>query len=255
MSCWQRADSSTELQCLDHGIIEQAVREALFPTHLSQPTSRHISSCSDVVLQVCTMAVRASRGRGHNRTALVVLAIWASAAVSYAAAAAPRRATRMLRKADVTTITAGQHSPPTTSRGRRRPSPRPAIRHSHQRAPPDPSAPELTIVEQHHGSWFQHHHHDAAPRHASSAPRPQRSSHSSRRGPIGSHSIPRRPSGHSPSSGRTAGSGKRPAAPQPTPAGDGKLRKIRIQPCSVSHGSASERRQIQARSRLPLERS
>lgn len=181
---------------------------------------------------------------------LIALVCWLSlsTAVSAAASAAvPRHAARRLQTEDVSTAAAEQRSQATASGSRPHPSRRPSVGHSHppqrHRAPPDPRAPELTAIHTHHSRWFQQHRRPAAatpsPAH-SGAPRPHAAPDSSGHSRVSSNSVRRKPTGRKPSSSRTFGRGSKHPATQPPPQDGTKLRKVRIQPCSVDHGTATE---------------
>jgi hypothetical protein len=167
-------------------------------------------------------------------TALVLLSIFCSTASSAAAdGTLARDGQRKLQSEDVTRVSAGRHTHWHHAHRRPRPPRRPAASHHPpqlHRAPPDPRAPELTGVNTHSSQWYKQH---------SVSPSPAYSSgHSSGREPASSHSVHQQPSKpqHSHSSH---------AASHPPPPGGETLRKVRIQACSVSHGSATEQKTAQ----------
>ena len=178
--------------------------------------------------------------------ALVALVCWLSSAAVPAAssAAALRHPTRRLQTEDVPPVSARQRSHATALHGSPHPlHRRPVVGHSHppqrHRSPPDPRAPELTAVQTHHSRWFQQHRAAATPSPAhSSASRPHSAPHSRGHGQTSPHSAPQRPTGQKPS--RKHGASEHNATTQPPPPTHEKLRKVRIQPCSVDHGSAGE---------------
>ena len=168
-------------------------------------------------------------------TALVLLSISRTAASLTAAdETLPRDGQRRLQSEDVTRVSAERHSRQHHTPGPSRRSQRPPASHRHppqlHRAPPDPRAPELTGVNTHSSQWYKVHRATPSPA--------QNSGHSSGHEHVSRHSVQREPSGlqHSRSSHA--------AMHPPLPEGAA-LRRIRIQACSVSHGSASEQKTAQ----------